>query len=233
MERNTGERKLDTPEARAEFRSKYFDSAFKAAFSITGSYSDAEPLARQLFDSMEQRFKDVPLPKGVELYILSQINLLYAKMDMTTDRRAPATRTYAVSAAEPEPLTANPEPFTVGPEPTAEQEPVAPPPAAPAAAEPVAPPPPAPRRDADLRERYDPALTELWMPDDDTAPPKTGAAEPEPDMAAQSAPPEDGDGSAENERSIPLTILNTVLFIALMGSAVFALAEAGLFKLFT
>lgn len=278
MEKRPENRMLDSKEACEEFRNRYFDSAFKAAFSITGTYSDAEALTRRLFEDMEARFENVELPSAPELYILSHINLLYAKGGVAYRRKpqsAPAKSTGAATPPEAKaPAKSQPAKApTVGVDTVASvpqgapmgqvyyiQQPVLlqttpitltaitpqmadkpESPAAPPAAEPAPAPAPEPvERDGagNTKEQYDPKLTELWRPGSE---PERGVAQPERAAAVGEASRPGGaeDGGAEDEapeedeRSIPLTIVNTVLLLGLLCSLVFASVQMGLLRLFT
>lgn len=86
MTQRDGFGRLDSQEARRAFRSRYDECIFRAAYSLTGSYHQAQQLKRALFAQVEDDFCDRPLPGATELFLLSQLNLLYAR---GTWRQAP------------------------------------------------------------------------------------------------------------------------------------------------
>lgn len=226
MARQTEGRMLDSKEACEELRERYFDSAFKTAYSITGSYSEADALARRLFENMEARFHSEPLPSVLELYILSQINLLYAKGDVQYKRTPSATAPPSKPAPTPEASPRPPEePQPDVKEPTPER-----PAEAPKAAAPT-PPAPEPGSGGRSEEQYDHRLTELWIPGSEQERQNEPAQASSPEMEETAPVDTAAAAQTDNERSVPLTIANTVLFLVLLGSAAFALAEMGLFKL--
>ena len=71
--------RLDTPQARDAFRTKYDDSVFRTAYAITGSHREAQQLTQALFEDVEKTFARKSLPDTPELYLLSRIHLIYAR----------------------------------------------------------------------------------------------------------------------------------------------------------
>lgn len=71
--------RLDTPQARDAFRTKYDDSVFRTAYAITGSHREAQQLTQALFEDVEKSFARKSLPDTPELYLLSRIHLIYAR----------------------------------------------------------------------------------------------------------------------------------------------------------
>ena len=98
MTQRDGFGRLDSQEARRAFRSRYDECIFRAAYSLTRSYHQAQQLKRALFAQVEDDFCDRPLPGATELFLLSQLNLLYAR---GTWRQAPgATPIGEISVAD-------------------------------------------------------------------------------------------------------------------------------------
>lgn len=70
---------LESEEARSAFRAAYRSAVLQDALTLTHSQQEAERLTAQAFKRMEQRYRSTPLPSGIELMLLAQVNLIYAQ----------------------------------------------------------------------------------------------------------------------------------------------------------
>lgn len=194
----------DARQAQQAFRARAGDSVFRAAYALTGTPRQARQLTQALFEDMERTHGGRPPSGAPELYMLSRINLIYARGDWRH-----------IALPEREEGTAREEPPAQEPPPAREPPPVG------RAMTGEAPCTPHPREESDPAQPptaysatacYDPALTQPWSPEME----RQGMALP-----AQE-PPQESPARAQGERrSVPLSVLNAALTWGAVGAAAY------------
>lgn len=245
---------LNTPEACRRFREQYQDTAFRSAYALTGSYTQAETLTQVFFEQMQREYRDRPLPDALELYILSRMNYLYAKgvelvqpAPASPFREAEQPQTVHQEAVSPETApkegvllgqvyyvpsqelagtvrAASPELLQFVSRQAAEQAPPVPEQKQTTMQEPVQAPEQAPREPD--------AHTVQAVFDPEVTAMWTPAMEGEnPVQVSAVLPPKPKKApvSDATPRSIPLTVTNTILMLAAIGAVVFLISSLHLF----
>lgn len=229
---------LNTPEACQRFREQYQDTVFRSAYTLSGSYTRAQALTEAFFDETQQTYRERPLPDAMEMYILSRVNFLFAKgAELHRPEKSPqplwAQKELSSSPASGEGILLG-QVFYVPsrdlaqtalsrePERDAPKQAAADVSAVEKREEPSAKPPEPPRDENTIRAVFDPEITRMWTPEMEGEHPRRVEAvvppKPKKAFAEASAP-----------RSVPLTVINTVLTLTAIGAAVFLIFSLGIF----
>lgn len=215
---------MDNYQARWRYFEQHSGLVYQQAMKLTGDKAKAEALVTQAFQNAYERYANSPCPKDSNLYLLSQINLLYSQMQTAQPAYSACADELFGSASIP-PAPMQPPPFVQPPangsgapwqaQPTAAQ---------PAAAQPFA-----------SSAVYNDAVTAMWSPDmvnkpqADAPQPQAAAAGEAMGRAGDADDADEEEGEPAASRSIPLTILNTLLFVLTLGGGVLILYQLGVF----
>ncbi len=195
---------LLTEQDKKEFRDKYGELIRQQCVSLMGKTAAATELEERVIRSIEEKYEYQPLPEHCETMLIARCCILSSRMvspDAEEEARAKAEA--PAEAAQPEaPAPEEPSGKDGSKGPGDMEEAI-----------------PEELQHIKITAVIDPEKTALWLPDGMHA-----------DRVREQADPDDPD-EAGDDRSVPHSVLNTLLVILFLGSIVFFLWKAGILHL--